>query len=119
MRSGPHEPAPMTKPLDAVTVVIPVHDAADALGKILPGWRLVLQKCGRTFEILVVDDGSADPAAVERTATREPNTRVLRHETRRGYGACLRTALDEAKHPLFFYTAVEYPYTPKDVKLLL
>jgi glycosyltransferase involved in cell wall biosynthesis len=109
----------MSKPLDAVTVVIPVHDAADALGKILPGWRLVLQKCGRDFEILVVDDGSADAAAVPRVAAREPNTRVLRHSSRRGYGACLKTALDEAKHPLFFYTAVDYPYTPKDIKLLL
>jgi hypothetical protein len=109
----------MSKPLDAVTVVIPVHDATDALGKILPGWRLVLQKCGRAFEILVVDDGTPDAGAVARTATREPNTRVLRHETRQGYGACLRTALDEAKHPLFFYTAVDYPYVPSDLRKLL
>jgi glycosyltransferase involved in cell wall biosynthesis len=109
----------MSKPLDAVTVVIPVHDAADALGKILPGWRLVLQKTGRDFEIIVVDDGTPDAAGVARVAAREPNTRVLRHEARQGYGASLRSALKEAKHPLFFYTAVDYPYTPSDLRKLL
>jgi glycosyltransferase involved in cell wall biosynthesis len=108
----------MTKPADAVTVVIPVHNAADALGKILPGWRVVLEKCGRGFEILVVDDGSTDATAVEKVAARE-HARLLRHETRRGFGACLRTALAEARHPLFFYTALDYPYTPADIRRLL
>ena len=109
----------MTKPLEAVTVVIPVHDAADALGKILPGWRVVLERTGRAFEVIVVDDGSTEAAAVERVVPRDPHFRLLRHDTRKGYGACLRTALAEAKHPLFFYTAVDYPYTPKDITKLL
>jgi glycosyltransferase involved in cell wall biosynthesis len=109
----------MTKPLEAVTVVIPVHDAADALGKILPGWRVVLERTGRAFEIIVVDDGSTDAATIENIVARDPHFRLLRHATRLGYGACLRTAIDEAKHPLFLYTAVDYPYTPKDITKLL
>jgi len=109
----------MAKPADAVTVVIPVHNATEALGKILPGWRVVLEKTGRGFEILVVDDGSTDAPAVERVATREPHTRVLRHDARRGFGKCLRTALAETRHPLFFYTALDYPYTPSDIRTLL
>src|SRR5437667_10690 len=109
----------MTKPLEAVTVVIPVRDAADALGKILPGWRVVLEKTGRAFEILVVDDGSADAAAVASIVARDPHCKLLRHDTRKGFGACLKTALAEAKHPLFFYTALDYPYTPRDINTLL
>lgn len=31
----------------------------------------------------------------------------------------MRTALAETKTPLFFYTAVDYPYTPGDIRLLL
>ena len=109
----------MTKPLEAVSVVIPVHNAADALGKILPGWRAVLEKTGRGFEVIVVDDGSADAAAVERVVPRDPHFRLLRHDTRRGFGASLKTALAEAKQPLLFYTAVDYPYMPSDLRKLL
>jgi glycosyltransferase involved in cell wall biosynthesis len=106
----------MTKPLDAITVVIPVHNSADRLDRIA-GWRSSLEKSGRTFEILVVDDGSTDATATKLVAG--PHTRVLRHDTRKGFGACLRTALNEASFPLFFYTSLDYPYTPSDLRKLL
>ncbi len=104
----------MTKTNDAVTVVIPVHNVADRLDRIV-GWRITLEKTGHPFELIVVDDGSTDDTA-KKLATKEPRARILSHTTRRGYGACIRTALAEAKHPLFFYTALDYPYNPPDIR---
>jgi hypothetical protein len=106
----------MSKPAEAVTVVIPVHNAADRLDRIV-GWRVALEKSSRPFELLVVDDGSTDSTA-EKLAAREPRARILQHDTQRGFGASLRTALAETKHPLFFYTALDYPYTPGDIRVL-
>lgn len=104
----------MSKSADPVTVVIPVHNASDRVDRI-GSWRLSLEKSGRTFELIVVDDGSTDGTG-DRLRSREPRARVLRHDTRKGFGACLRTALDETRHPLFFYTALDYPYTPSDLR---
>jgi glycosyltransferase involved in cell wall biosynthesis len=126
----------MTKsaaPKDGVTVVIPAHNAAPELQRVLPAWGAVLTNLNRPFEILVVNDGSTDgtAAALDQLVTRVPHLRVLRgggspdtgtvhyHDTRRGFGACLRTALAEAKHPLFMYAGVDYPYTPTDIKQML
>jgi len=104
----------MTKTNDAVTVVIPVHNVADRLDRIV-GWRTAMEKSGHAFELIVVDDGSTDDTAAK-LAAKEPRVSLLRHETRRGFGACLRTALAEAQHPLFFYTALDYPYNPPDIR---
>jgi len=106
----------MTKPADAVTIVIPICNAIDRLDRVA-GWRLSMEKSSRPFQFVVVDDGG-DPSAIEKL-TGAPSTRVLRHETRRGFGACLRTALAETATPLFFYTALDYPYTPSDIRPML
>lgn len=111
----------MSKLADAVTVVIPVHNSADRLDHIVPTWGVVLEKTGREFQIFIIDDGSTDTTSeiANKLATRVRNTRVLKHETRKGFGACLKSALRETKTPLFFYTAVDYPYTPSDIRAFL
>jgi glycosyltransferase involved in cell wall biosynthesis len=113
--------AKSSPPRDPVTVVIPVHNAADRLEKFVPPWAELLGRYGRDFEILVVDDGSTDTTAavLETLAGRIKSLRVLRHDTRRGFGACLRAAVGEARHLLLFYTSPDYPYTPSDVRPLL
>jgi mycofactocin system glycosyltransferase len=65
-----------------VTVVIPVRDDA-------PGLAATLARLGPVEHVLVVDDGSADPAAVRRAAAAGPQdgrTQVLRLDVSRGPG---------------------------------
>lgn len=106
----------MSKPADAVTVVIPVYNAADRIDRV-SGWRVSMEKSARPFQIVVVDDGSTDGGSAKLTGA--AHTRILRHESRRGFGACIRTALAETTTTLFFYTSLDYPYTPSDIRPIL
>jgi len=108
-------------PRDGVTVVIPTHNAAAALDQVLPAWGQVLTNLNRPFEIIVVNDGSTDNTAevLEKRLGNVPHLRVLKHDMQRGFGACLNTALAEAKQPLLMYAGVDYPYTPSDIRPML
>ena len=114
----------MSKPAaqrDGVTVVIPAHNAADALDKVLPAWGAVLTGLNRPFEIIVVNDGSTDATAavLEKRLKNVPRLRALAHAAPRGAGACLRTALAAAAQPLLLHAGVDYPYTPTDIRVML
>ncbi len=111
----------MSKPArDGVSVVIPAHNSAAALDRVLPVWASTLANWNRQFELVVVNDGSTDDTAtVLQKRASVPNLRAFTHETRRGFGACLRTALAQVKHPLFLYFGVDYPYLPADSRAML
>jgi glycosyltransferase involved in cell wall biosynthesis len=112
------DPAAVPEPL---SVVIPVHNATPVLDKAISVWLDALGKLDREFELIVVDDGSTDGTAekAEQIASRRPQVRLLRHESRQSFGASIRTALADTRHPLIFYTALDYPYTPSDLGKLL
>ncbi|PRY41238.1 mycofactocin system glycosyltransferase [Geodermatophilus tzadiensis] len=85
------EPAgPAPGPAD-VTVVVPVRDRADGVARLLAALRADPVTAG--VRVLVVDDGSADPAALAAAAT---GAEVLRHERSRGPAAARDTGLRAA-----------------------
>ncbi|HEY3790019.1 MAG TPA: glycosyltransferase, partial [Urbifossiella sp.] len=109
-------------PREGISVVIPVHHEADRLEKAVPAWGDALARLGRDYEILVVNDGSTDGAAAileSFAAGRVKHLHVLKHDSPRGYGACLRTALEQVKNPLLLYTGLDYPYSTNDLFKLL
>jgi mycofactocin glycosyltransferase len=82
--------------LDDVTVVIPVRDRQAELARCLAG----LSGCPRgPAAVIVVDDGSGDPAAMARVAS-GAGARVLRRPVNGGPGAARNTGLAAAVTPL-------------------
>ena len=86
-----------TDPPD-LSIVIPAHNEA---GRILPYLRQITDHFAthdRSYEVLVVDDGSTDSTAtlVIRFAESAPTVRTIRLPTCRGKGAAVRRGMQEA-----------------------
>ena len=105
---------------EGLTVVLPVFNQAGALDKALAAWFDALHKIDRPIQFIALDDGSTDDTAklLDAWAAKKP-LQVLRHETRQGYGACLREALTVAGQPLVATAGLDDRYHPSDLKRLL
>jgi len=101
----------------AVTVVVPVLDEEAAVVATLDALEATLARCGRAYEIVVVDDGSRDrtPALL---AARQ-RIRVLRHDDSRGYGAALKTGIRSAIHPWIVVIDADGTYPAPAIPRLL
>jgi glycosyltransferase involved in cell wall biosynthesis len=75
-----------------VTVVIPTRDRWDLLER--RALRSALRQEDVQLEVVVVDDGSAEPAP--ESIARDERVRVVRHETSRGVTAARNTGIGEA-----------------------
>ncbi|MER6735212.1 mycofactocin biosynthesis glycosyltransferase MftF [Streptomyces puniciscabiei] len=82
--------APDSAPVRDTTVVIPVRDRADQLGRLLGALRC--DPATASLPVLVVDDGSEHPAAVADVARRH-GARLLVHPYNRGPAAARNTGL--------------------------
>jgi O-antigen biosynthesis protein len=89
-RPGGGEPA---TPSPAVSVVVPTKDRPELLAAALRG---ICAQEGVSIEVIVVDDGSTDPAAVASVVTGLADNRVsvLRRPASQGVSAARNLGLD-------------------------
>jgi glycosyltransferase involved in cell wall biosynthesis len=106
---------------EALSVVLLAADDAAHLEKMVAEWVTHLNGLNRDYEVLLVDDGSADGTAKLTAALtdRFRRVKVLRHTSRQGEGAALRTGLAAARYPLVFYTLCDPRYQPANLRKLL
>src|SRR6516165_6695727 len=76
--------------LPATSIVIPAYNEEHALGPVVQEIATVLSELGIEYEIIIVDDGCADNTM---KAAEELGVTVLRHGSKRGYGAALKTGI--------------------------
>ncbi|MBI4342987.1 MAG: glycosyltransferase family 2 protein [Candidatus Omnitrophica bacterium] len=91
----------------SVSVVIPAYNEAKRIGLTLDRIERFFSGQARPFEVIVVDDGSADEtsAVVERFCARQPDRfRLLRQGRNAGKGACVRRGMLEATGQLRLFS---------------
>ncbi|MFX0537646.1 glycosyltransferase family 2 protein [Ornithinimicrobium sp. Y1847] len=78
-----------------LTVVVPMYDEADVLPLFVERLRPVLDGIGEPYELIAVDDGSADQTPVLLQAARRtwPELRVLRLRANAGHQAAISAGL--------------------------
>ncbi len=102
-----------------LSILVPVYNEEELVAKMLD--RLLAVDFGwqAKREIILVDDGSADGTHDVLLAFlhAHPGERilVLRHETNRGKGAAVRTAMGEATGNVFIIQDADLEYDPADI----
>ena len=111
----------MTNGDSGVSACFPAFNDAGSIGWVAHRAREALEGSGRDFEILILDDGSADRTAkvLERLGGDIPELRTLRHTRNRGYGATLRDLFAAARFPLVVYTDGDGQFDPLELTRLL
>jgi glycosyltransferase involved in cell wall biosynthesis len=75
-----------------ISVVIPAYNEAEGIPNLLE--KIVELGYHKSYEIIVVDDGSSDETA---EIVKQFPVRLISHHTNKGYGAALKTGIRKAK----------------------
>ena len=111
-----HEGSPGTRP--GLSVILPAHNEAQVIAStvstvhsVLDGWKL-------DFEIIVVNDGSADQtgAILAALAARDPRIRFITHPVNQGYGAALVSGFAAATKELTFFMDADGQFDIRDLR---
>ena len=104
-----------------ISAVMPAFNEEANLEQSVGRMASALADQARSFEVIVVDDGSRDgtAAVLERLKVIHPSLRVVRHPVNHGYGAALRSGFSAARYPWVFLMDADNQFDPADVVVLL
>ena len=103
-RTGEYDPSVDLPPIQSepISAILPIFNDLAVLQPALEAWISVLNSLNRDYEVLLVDDASADGTLnlAQSLVEKNPKVCLLHHEAHTGFGACLRTGLAAARFPL-------------------
>jgi glycosyltransferase involved in cell wall biosynthesis len=102
-----------------ISIVIPAYNEESTLGSVLEEIRnhMARQEASRTYEVIVVDDGSTDRTA--EAAGRFPEVVLIRHHRNRGYGAALKAGIAKAAGTTVFIMDADGQHAPGEMEKLM
>jgi glycosyltransferase involved in cell wall biosynthesis len=105
----------------AISAFFPAYNDAGSIGKVVRDAAALLPKLTSDYEIVVVNDGSADETGrvLRSLAAEIPFLRVIEHPANRGYGAALITGFANCTKELIFYTDGDGQYDVRELELLV
>jgi dolichol-phosphate mannosyltransferase len=92
-----------------ISIVIPSYNEEAGLGKNITALAAALAGWDKTWEIILVNDGSTDgtPAIMEKLAAADPRLRLVSYRDNRGRGFALRTGIGAAEGGIIVTTEAD------------
>jgi glycosyltransferase involved in cell wall biosynthesis len=103
-----------------LSIFFPAYNDSGTIASLVITARRTAQKLTADYEVIVVNDGSADTTAeiADELARTYPDVRVIHHPRNRGYGGALRSGFQHARKDLIFYTDGDAQYDPAELEAL-
>ena len=95
-----------------ITIIIPAYNEEEGIADVITR----LKELSGNYEILVVDDCSADDTY---KLAQETSVKVIRHPYNKGYGVALKTGIRNATTDIVLFMDADGQHPPGDIKKLL
>ena len=104
-----------------VSAIIPVYNEVESLPALMDELDLVLRATGRPYEVVLVDDGSADGSStwIEERARRDPLVRGILLERNVGQSGALAAGLHNARGDVIVTLDADGQNDPSSIPALL
>lgn len=104
--------------MPSISLVMPAYNEADNIEPMVEEATPALEAVSEDYEIIVVDDGSADDTAgvTRRVMESYPHVRLVQHEVNQGFGAAVFTGFTSAEMDWIFYTDADRQFVLSELE---
>ena len=104
-----------------LSVIFPAFNEEANIRHTVEAARAVLPKLARTWEIILVNDGSRDATTpiCDELAEQYPEVRAIHHIDNRGYGAALKSGILAARYDYIFFTDSDGQFDLQELENLI
>lgn len=103
--------------MPSISIIVPAFNEEKNIRKTIEDIKSSVKNTGNKIEILVVDDGSTDNTP--RILSSIPGIKVLRHDSNKGYGASLKTAIKKSGSERIIIIDADGTYPASSIRELI
>ena len=105
----------------SISVTMPAYNEEANVGEMIEDSISIISKITDDYEVIAVDDGSADGTArvIQEKAEIYPQARLVQHEVNLGYGAAVYDGFAAATKELIFFTDGDRQFVLDEINKLL
>lgn len=103
-----------------ISAFFPCYNEEKNVERLIKSCELVLRELCEDYEILIIDDGSADRTGeiVRAAAAKNPHVRYIHHVKNRGYGAALYSGFKHSRFEYVFFSDGDNQFELSEIRLL-